>query len=63
MMTIQLIAQLLSGGSKPSATTVTGLSHLEGKTVKVIADDGMQNDKTVSSGQITLDAVPQLMLR
>ena len=51
-------AKLLSGGSKPSTTTVTGLSHLEGKTVKVIADDSMQNDKVVSSGQITLDAVP-----
>ena len=51
-------AKLLSGSSKPSTTTVTGLSHLEGKTVKVIADDSMQNDKVVSSGQITLDAVP-----
>jgi hypothetical protein len=51
-------AKLYSGGSKPSSTTVTGLSHLEGKTVKVIADDQMQLDKTVSSGQITLDAVP-----
>ena len=51
-------AKLYSGGSKPSTTTVTGLSHLEGKTVKVIADDQMQLDKTVSSGQIVLDAVP-----
>jgi hypothetical protein len=51
-------AKLLSGSSKPSSTTVTGLSHLEGKIVKVIADDEMQLDKTVSSGQITLDAVP-----
>ena len=51
-------AKLYSGGSKPSTTTVTGLSHLEGKTVKVIADDQMQLDKTVNSGQITLDAVP-----
>ena len=49
---------LLSGASKPTTTTVTGLSHLEGKTVKVIADDLMQNNKTVSSGQITLDSVP-----
>ena len=51
-------AKLLSGSSKPSSTTVSGLAHLEGKTVKVIADDQMQLDKTVSSGQITLDAVP-----
>ena len=49
---------LLFGASKPSTTTVTGLSHLEGETVKVIADDVMQSNKTVSSGQITLDSVP-----
>ena len=51
-------AKLLSGSSKPSTTTVTGLSHLEGKTVRVIVDDQMQTNKTISSGQITLDAVP-----
>ena len=51
-------ATLLSGGSKPSTTSVTGLNYLEGKTVKVIVDDAMQSDKTVSSGGITLDAVP-----
>ena len=49
---------LLSGASLPGTTTVTGLSHLEGETVKVIADDLMQTNKTVSSGQITLDSVP-----
>lgn len=49
---------LLFGASLPGTTTVTGLSHLEGKTVKVIADDLMQTNKTVSSGQITLDSVP-----
>ena len=52
-------AKLYSGSSKPSSTTVTGLNHLIGKTVKVIADDSMQLDKVVNgSGQITLDAVP-----
>ena len=50
---------LFTGGTKPSSTTLSGLSHLQGKTVKVIADDAMQNDKVVNgSGQITLDAVP-----
>jgi hypothetical protein len=49
---------LLTGASLPGTTTVTGLSHLEGETVKVIADDLMQTNKTVSSGQITLDSVP-----
>ncbi len=51
-------AVLLSGASKPSTTAVSGLDHLEGETVKVIVDDAMQSDKTVSSGAITLDAVP-----
>jgi len=50
---------LFTGGTKPSSTTLSGLSHLQGKTVKVIADDAMQTDKVVNgSGQITLDAVP-----
>lgn len=49
---------LLFGASLPGTTSVTGLSHLEGKTVKVIVDDAMQDDKTVSSGGITLDSVP-----
>ena len=49
---------LLTGASLPGTTTVTGLNHLEGETVKVIADDLMQTNKTVSSGQITLDSVP-----
>jgi len=49
---------LFSGGTKPSSTSLSGLSHLEGQTVKVVADDAMQTDKTVSSGAITLDSVP-----
>jgi len=50
---------LFIGGTKPSSTTLSGLSHLQGKTVKVIADDAMQTDKVVNgSGQITLDAIP-----
>ena len=38
-----------------SATTITGLSHLEGETVGVLADGAIQDDKTVASAQITLD--------
>jgi len=49
---------LLIGASLPGTTTVTGLSHLEGKTVKVIADDVMQNERVVASGQIIIDSVP-----
>jgi hypothetical protein len=34
----------------PSGASITGLTHLEGKTVKVIIDDAMAADATVSSG-------------
>jgi hypothetical protein len=36
-------------------STVTGLDHLEGETVKVRVDGANQQDKTVSGGEITLD--------
>ena len=42
-----------------SATTVSKidtLSHLEGSVCKVIADDRMLADETVSSGSVTIDA-------
>lgn len=38
-----------------STTTISNLSHLEGETVKVVADGAVQADKTVSGGAITLD--------
>lgn len=38
-----------------TTTTITGLDHLEGETVKVIADDSMLSDEIVTSGQITID--------
>ncbi len=36
--------------------TITGLGHLEGETVKVLTDGAIHPDRTVASGQITLDA-------
>lgn len=39
-----------------NVSTCTGLTHLEGKVVKVLADGAMLSDKTVSSGSITLGA-------
>jgi hypothetical protein len=36
------------------ATTITGLDHLEGETVKVLADGSAHPDCVVSSGEITL---------
>lgn len=35
--------------------SITGLSHLEGETVKILADGFIHPDKTVVSGSITLD--------
>lgn len=37
-----------------STTTVTGLSHLEGKTVQVYADGSYRGETEVSSGSVTL---------
>jgi len=47
-----------SDGNKPTSTTVSGLTHLEGKTVECVRDDIFLGEKTVSSGQITIDQVP-----
>jgi len=42
----------------PGSTTAGSLSHLEGKTVKIIRDDIVDTDATVSSGQVTMGGVP-----
>ena len=41
--------------SGASTTTLSGLSHLEGQTVSVLADGSVHANKTVTSGSITLD--------
>ena len=41
--------------SGSATTTLSGLSHLEGQTVSILADGSVHADKTVSSGSITLD--------
>ena len=41
--------------SGAATTTLTGLDHLEGETVQVLANGAAHPDKTVSSGAITLD--------
>ena len=38
-----------------ATTSLSGLDHLEGQTVSVLADGATHADKTVSSGAITLD--------
>lgn len=42
------------GTIRKMVETVSGLSHLEGQTVKVVADGASHPDRTVSSGAITL---------
>ena len=37
------------------ATTISGLDHLEGETVQVLADGAVQPDVTVSGGSVTID--------
>lgn len=44
--------------SSHSSATVTGLSHLEGETVRVKIGGAVQPDTTVASGQITLGRTP-----
>ncbi|BAR13841.1 putative tail tubular protein B [uncultured Mediterranean phage uvMED] len=48
-----LDSQLSYDGS--AVTTISGLAHLEGQTVSVLADGATHPDKTVSSGSITLE--------
>ena len=39
----------------PASTAVTGLAHLNGKTVQVLADGNVETSKVVAAGAITLD--------
>ena len=42
-----------------ATTTISGLDHLEGETVSVLADGAVEPEKTVSSGQITLSVAAE----
>jgi hypothetical protein len=45
-----------SGGiAKKTATTASGLDHLEGKAVSILADGAVHPDCTVTGGEITLE--------
>lgn len=48
--------------SGPATTTITGLNHLEGQTVKVFGDGVVQADRTVSSGAITIDSAAKVQV-
>jgi hypothetical protein len=45
---------IASEGWYLTTATITGLSHLEGKTVKVVADGNIYSDLVVSSGSVTV---------
>jgi hypothetical protein len=49
-------SDMLSTYSGAPATTISGLGYLEGKEVWVLADGARHPNRTVSGGQITLDA-------
>lgn len=44
------------GSAYKYVSTFTGLSHLEGKEVQILADGAVRANKTVASGTVTLDA-------
>lgn len=46
--------------SGAAATTISGLTHLEGETVSILADGATHPDKTVSSGSITLERAAEV---
>lgn len=46
-----------------SGPTLTGLEHLEGKEVCIIADENIHDRRTVSGGEITLDFTPEVRVR
>ena len=47
-------AYVSSGEAREMITAISGLTHLEGETVSVIADGAVTDDATVASGAITL---------
>lgn len=46
---------IAAGDWRMSATTISGLDHLEGKTVKVLTDGAVHPDRVVASGALALD--------
>jgi hypothetical protein len=46
----------------PATTAVTGLDHLEGESVGILADGAVQPNKTVTGGAITLDTAAETII-
>lgn len=51
-----LLDSALTGSAAQPVTSWSGLDHLEGRTVGIVADGAVQADKVVSGGAIELDA-------
>lgn len=50
-------ATYVSGGeARKKVTSVGGLAHLEGETVKILADGAVHPDRVVASGSVALDS-------
>lgn len=47
-------AYVIDGDLRKKVTTVSGLTHLEGETVKVLADGAVHPDRVVTAGSISL---------
>ena len=47
--------------SGAAATTISGLGHLEGKTVSILADGAVHPQRVVTSGAITLDQAASIV--
>lgn len=50
-----------NGQVREKVSTISGLNHLEGQTVQILADGAVQTTKTVSSGAITLDTAASVV--
>lgn len=48
-------AYVSGGEARDCVSTLTGLSHLEGKTVQILADGANHPNRVVTSGEVTLD--------
>jgi len=58
--TVRYMDSWIFGKLEVDGVTVTGLQHLEGKTVQVLADDAVIPDQVVVGGKITLPTVHDL---
>jgi hypothetical protein len=54
-------AYISRGTARVASTAISGLSHLEGEIVSILANGAVQPDKTVASGAITLDTAASIV--